>query len=64
MWLSTDAIRTSFPREALVTPFRDGMEDQPHRTIVNPEERQIEALNQALKQAIIDEFQRETKQEI
>ncbi|KON27055.1 hypothetical protein AC480_04880 [miscellaneous Crenarchaeota group archaeon SMTZ1-55] len=61
MWRSTDAIGTSFPREALVTPFRDGGEDQPHRTIVNPEERQIEVLNQALKQAIVKELQDNAK---
>jgi hypothetical protein len=29
----------------------------PHRTVVDPERKQIEALNQALKQAIIKELQ-------
>lgn len=30
---------------------------RPHRTIVDPEQHQIQVLNQALKQAIIKEFQ-------
>ncbi len=29
---------------------------KPHRTVVDPEERQIEVLNQALKDAILEEL--------
>ncbi len=36
-------------REALVKPYR---------TVINPEERQIEVLNQALKDVILKELQR------
>jgi len=39
-------------REALTTP---------HRTVVDSEKSQIEALNQALKQAIIKELQNDEK---
>ena len=33
----------------------------PHRTVIDPKRRQIEVLNQALKQAIIKELQESTK---
>ena len=36
----------------------------PHRTIIDPEQNQINTLNQALKQAIIEELQSETKKYI
>jgi hypothetical protein len=42
-------------KQALITP---------HRTIIDPEQSNINALNQALKQAIVEELQSESKKYI